>query len=217
MGPAATAEFLRLLAARTPAQKDSDHPIIYVLSDTSTPDRSAGILGTGENPSAQIQKNLETLAAWGADFLAVPCNTAHYFIDRFTKPLPIPLVHIVKETLLDAKKIAPRAWILATLGTMKSGLYQFHAQEIGYDLLMPSDEIQAEVEIVLRLVKSGELEKSGAEFKKIVQKLWTIDDAPVLTACTELPLAYDNSGLPHEKSVSSLQALAKACVREISF
>lgn len=213
MGPAATAEFLRLLSMHTPAKKDSDHPIIYLLSDPSIPDRSAGILGTGETPGTLIRKNLETIASWGADFLAVPCNTAHYFIDRFTTPLPIPLVHIVKETLLEAKKAAPRAWLLATLGTMRSGLYQDHAKAIGYELLIPTEKVQNDVENVLRLVKSGNLAESGAEFKKIIEHLWSINDIPVATACTELPLAYDHTGLPPEKSVSSLLALTKACVR----
>jgi aspartate racemase len=34
-------------------------------------------------------------------------------------------------------------------------------------------------------------------------------------ACTELPLAYDASGLPADRAVSSLEALSDACVRAL--
>ena len=36
-----------------------------------------------------------------------------------------------------------------------------------------------------------------------------------MTACTEIPLGYDASGLSKEKSVSSLEALAEACITKL--
>ena len=50
--------------------------------------------------------------------------------------------------------------------------------------------------------------------KELVEKLWAERDIPVMTACTELPLGYDASGLPQERSVSSIGALGQmpACV-----
>ena len=40
-------------------------------------------------------------------------------------------------------------------------------------------------------------------------------DVPVMTACTELPLGYDASGLPAERSVSSIGALVDATVKQL--
>lgn len=215
MGPAATAEFLRLMTVYIPSPNDSGHPIVYVLSDPTTPDRSSAILGKGEDPSGRIRKNLETIASWGADFLAVPCNTAHYFIDRFTEPLQIKLVHIIEETIKATLAKTDRAWLVATLGTMNSGLYQTYADKMGLELLIPSRDLQNEGEAALRLVKAGKLEESGRKMKEIAEQLWAIDDVQIIGACTELPLAYDASGLPPEKMVSSLSALAHACVSYI--
>ena len=45
----------------------------------------------------------------GAEVLAVPCNTAHYFIDDFKAALPQPLVHIIEETVLAAQRLNPEA------------------------------------------------------------------------------------------------------------
>jgi len=48
-----------------------------------------------------------------------------------------------------------------------------------------------------------------------VEALWRERDLPVCAACTELPLAYDASGLPQERTVSSLGALCEACLDKI--
>jgi len=212
MGPAATAEFLRLLAAYMPAESDQQHPIIYLLSDPTTPDRSAGILGIGEDPTPVIQKNMETLISWGSEALAVPCNTAHFFIDKFKSSLKVPLIHIVEATFSEALKLGTKAWLFSTVGTARSNLYQNYAKKIGYELIIPADDAQKEVDIVLRLVKSGKLQEAGDKFKKVIEESLSIDDSPMMMACTELPLAFDATGLKGDKSVSSLSALAKACI-----
>ncbi len=56
MGPAAAAEFLRLLAERAPVSRDQEHAVTYLLSDPQVPDRSSAILGTGEDPTERLKK-----------------------------------------------------------------------------------------------------------------------------------------------------------------
>mgnify|MGYP000843540179 FL=1 len=214
MGPAAAAEFLRLLAERAPVSRDQEHAVTYLLSDPQVPDRSSAILGTGEDPTERLKKNLLTLAGWGADFLAVPCNTAHFFIDRFRDELPVPLVHIIDETVGAAGRMSPEgAWLLATRGTMDSGLYQRYGEKRNYPFFIPSLEVQQKVQESIELVKSNRKAEGGELLKGVVLKLWEERDLPICAACTELPLAYDASGLPQEKTVSSLGALCGACLR----
>lgn len=216
MGPAACAEFMRLLAEKAPAQRDQEHPVMYVLSDPHIPDRTTAILGNGPDPTERLKKDLLTVAGWGVDYLAVPCNTAHIFIDRFRTELPVPLLHIVEETVAASQRQSPKgAWLLATEGTCKSGLYQHYAKKIGYEFREVTPEAQRDVTEALTLVKAGKLPESGACLRKVVEKLWRQEDIGVTTACTELPLAYDASGLPPEKSVSSLGALSDACLRAV--
>ena len=50
MGPAASAEFLKILAEKYPAEKDQDHPVVYMISDPKMPDRGRSIAGEGEDP-----------------------------------------------------------------------------------------------------------------------------------------------------------------------
>jgi aspartate racemase len=212
MGPAATAEFLRLLAGAVPAGSDQEHPRVVMLSDPGIPERTSSVLAGTDEPLPAIRDGLLQLASWGADLLAVPCNTAHVFIDRLDGELPVPLVHIIDATLHAAMRTSPDGgWLAATVGTVRSELYQRRAAEHGYRLLVPDPVRQDGIHRAGVLVKAGRVEEAGALLRASVRVLWRRHDLPVLTACTELPIAYTASGLPEERSVSSLAALASAC------
>ena len=216
MGPAATAEFLRLLAERAPASCDQEHGLVYVLSDPQIPDRSRAIMGIGEDPTERLKRGLLTLVGWGAGLLAVPCNTAHYFIDRFREELPVPLVHIVEETVAAAKTLSPQgSWLIGTLGTMRSGLFHEEAERHGYEFSIPHEEARIKLQTCIDLVKGGDSHAAGRVIKDVLLELWDEKDLPICVACTELPLAYEASGLPKERAVSSLVALCDSCLRSI--
>ena len=102
--------------------------MVYMIGDCEIPDRSTAIFGKGESPAPVLEARLRQLCDMGAEVLAVPCNTAHYFIDDFKAALPQPLVHIIEETVLAAQRLNPEgAWMLSTHGTRASGLYQKYA------------------------------------------------------------------------------------------
>ena len=54
LGPAASADFLRLLARLAPAERDQDHPVVYMYSNPQISDRSAAILGDGPSPEGDL-------------------------------------------------------------------------------------------------------------------------------------------------------------------
>jgi len=96
---------------------------------------------------------------------------------------------------------------------MDSGLYQRYGEKRNYPFFIPSLEVQQKVQESIELVKSNRKAEGGELLKGVVLKLWEERDLPICAACTELPLAYDASGLPQEKTVSSLGALCGACLR----
>ena len=217
LGPPAAAEFLRQMAIKCPAHIDQEHPVIYMIGDCDIPDRGTAIFGKGESPLPFLKRDLLQLGEMGADILAVPCNTAHFFIDQFKEELSIPLIHIVEETVKAAKALSPEkgAWMLSTKGTRSCGIYQKYAEVYGLTLYIPNEEQSDKAQQVINYVKANELAKAGLLMKALVEELWTERDVPVMTACTELPLGYDASGLPQERSVSSIGALADACVKAL--
>ena len=64
----------------------------------------------------------------------------------------------------------------------------------------------------LRAVKAGNMKEAGLLLRGVAEELWRERDLPIATACTELPLAYEASGLPLDRQVSSIQALSDACL-----
>ncbi|HDQ93214.1 MAG TPA: aspartate/glutamate racemase family protein [Synergistetes bacterium] len=216
MGPAATAEFLRILAEGAGAERDQDHSKIILFSNPQIPDRTAAITGGGEDPAPLLLEGLKTLESWGAQLLAVPCNTAHVFIDGFRDRLSVPLVHIVEETISRAMRISPEgAWLMATRGTSASGIYEAEAEKRGYSLMIPEPEKQKTLQEVIVLVKANRPVESGIRLGSCVMSLWAEKDLPVIGACTELPLAYKASGLDPSGMVSSLDSLALGCLERV--
>ncbi|MCF7936626.1 MAG: amino acid racemase [Synergistales bacterium] len=216
MGPAASAAFLRILAERTPAERDQDHPVVYLLSDPTVPNRTDALLGKGPDPTYQLRANLERLIAWGATLLAVPCNTAHAFLDRFRDELGVPLVHIVEATLATAAEANPEeAWLTASDGTVATGLYQRYANRKGYILREPEPSLQEQIQRTIALVKAGQTDRAAERFVEVAGALRAEADIPLVLACTELPLAADAAGLSGDRAVSSLTALADAVLERL--
>ena len=214
LGPAASAEFMRLMVVKAPANKDQEHPRVILLSNPQVPDRSTYIMGKGEDPEPELFEGLQKLSGWGADYLVVTCNTAHYYINHFRDKLDKPLLHIVEETIDAARNSsAEGAWLTATVGTIKVGIFQEQAKKNGYNLIVPDDEVQGMVQDAIFLYKAGKLEESGKLMRKACKKLWKIKRVPIVAACTEIPLAYEQAGLPPEMCISSLDALVDACIR----
>ena len=188
--------------------------MVYMIGDCEIPDRGTAICGQGPSPLPKLREDLLKLCELGADVLAVPCNTAHYFIDQFAEELPVPLVHIVESTVLATKAIAPNgAWMLSTKGTRACGLYQKYADKHGLKLFIPNEKQSDMSQQVINFVKANKFIEAGAVMRQLVEELWREQDVPVMTACTELPLGYDASGLPAERSVSSIGALVDATVK----
>jgi aspartate racemase len=216
MGPAATAEFLRLLADAVPATTDQDHPRLVLLSDPEIPDRTVAILENRRDAMNRITSDLLMLVGWGADLLAVPCNTAHALLQDGGADLPVPLVDIVTSTLNEAIRFSPDgSWLAASTGTVTSGLYQQRAERLGYHLAVPDGAVQSAIHETSLLVKANQVSSAGERFSEVAAALWNRRRLPLLAACTELPLAYAATGLPEPGMISSLAALARCCVEDL--
>lgn len=216
MGPAASAEFMRLLSEKSPATCDQEHPQVILYSNTKIPNRTDYILGKGPDPTSFLLEGLRSLLSWGADLLAVTCNTSHYYINKFPDEIKNKLISIVDETVDKCISVSPDGvWLTATLGTMNAGIYQSRAKEKDYNLLIPNLHQMEHIHLVTDMVKAGRVIDASILYKDICLQLWQEGNFPIIGACTELPIAYGKGGLPENRFISSLDSLAEACVREL--
>ncbi len=106
MGPEATVDFLRRIVAATPAQDDADHIRVLVDNNPKIPSRIAALVdGTGEDPLPILIAMAHGLEKQGADFLVIPCNTAHYYLPRIAEAVSIPLLDMVALSIARLPKV----------------------------------------------------------------------------------------------------------------
>lgn len=197
LGPMSSVYFYEMLTRHTPAACDQDHLDIVLSSRASTPDRTAYILGQSEaDPFSVMQRDAEMLVQYGATLLTIPCNTAHYFYDRLSSNLPVPILNMVRLTVQDAKAAGcTKLGILATTGTVDSHTYQRMCLAEGIDCAIPcpSDQ-QALMDIIYGQIKSGkpvDLER----FMGIADRLRQQGCQMAVLGCTELSLIKRDYGL----------------------
>ena len=154
MGPLATADLFEKITHLTKADADSKHIHVIIDSDTSIPDRTAAILGLGPDPTDELKAAAKRLENAGADILLMPCNTAHYFYPAIQASTKCPILHMLR---LTAEEIKSRGHIkvalLATDGTVKTGIYAKLFEEYGIDYMLPEPEEQR---LDLRRHKGGQ-------------------------------------------------------------
>ena len=153
MGPLATADLFEKITHLTKADADSKHIHVIIDSDTSIPDRTAAILGLGPDPTDELKAAAKRLENAGADILLMPCNTAHYFYPAIQASTKCPILHMLR---LTAEEIKSRGHIkvalLATDGTVKTGIYAKLFEEYGINYMLPEPEEQR---LVMSMIYDG--------------------------------------------------------------
>lgn len=98
LGPMATAFFMQMVIEMTKAQTDQEHIEMLIHSRPQIPDRTNYILGLSDkNPIPDMVQVGRALEDQGADLIAIPCITAHYFYGELCREIDIPIIHIVSE------------------------------------------------------------------------------------------------------------------------
>ncbi len=187
MGPAATIEYFRRLVEKTPAAFDQAHVRILIDNNPHIPDRTDAIFGTGPDPSPVLASMARGLAASGADFLTMPCNTGHVFKAAINEAVDIPFVDMIDVTVQSVS--ARTVGLLATTGTLRTGLYTSACAARGIQLMLPDESDQELVMDIIRRVKAGGTGASVAPFaSSVVARLAERGAEAVIAGCTEISL-----------------------------
>jgi aspartate racemase len=218
MGPAATVDLMNRIISLTDAERDQDHIPMLVDNNTRIPDRTEAILHGGESPVSEMLASAKRLEAAGADFIIVPCHTAHYFLPQIEEKIGIPVLDMPTETakLLKIKGVK-RASVLATDGTVESGLYGAALERMGIQTVYPdADEQRLVMSLVYDYIKKGVTDPSKLPREAVTRMVGDLSSQGaevLLLACTELPIAFSLMGLRSEAFVDPTIVLAKSAIR----
>ena len=182
MGPLATARFYENIIKSTQAQKDQDYIDMVILNASYIPDRTQAILHGGESPLPYLLDALETLENCGCDLIAIPCNTSHYFYGEMQNKCKTKILNMIDLTAEKLEKSGvAQVYLMATAGTIKTGVYQKELSKRNIEIIVPTDEEINEMMRVIYEVKAGKtpdlckLEETARSYGKTV-----------ILGCTEL-------------------------------
>lgn len=214
MGPESTVDFMAKVIAATPAGTDQDHARLLVDQNPRVPSRQAAILEGAEDPGAALAAMARGLEQAGADFLVMPCNTAHAFAPAIEAAVSVPLVSIIDVTV-DACRNNDAVGLLATAGCLDAGLYQQALADAGIAVVVPDEAGVDEIQQLVMAIKGGDRGPDiAARMRAVAEALVRRGATALVAACTEIPLVLDESmiGVPLILSTDVLAAeTARIC------
>ncbi len=241
LGPDATVDLMREINNNTRlmlnAQRDQDHLRVLVASNASTPDRTAHInswLGKSENAaedpffhlvSSYLDLKGKQNQKQRVKYVGIPCNTAHFYVDALQQFMDedgsgMKIVHMIEAVAQKLRREHTdirTVGLLATSGTIDTGLYQEVLEESGLKVLVPDQKDQAE--LVMKGiydehegVKAGSIEKPRERFVEASEKLRGQGAQAIIEGCTEIPLALAQKDIEDMLVINPTTILAQRLI-----
>lgn len=190
LGPMATVYFLECITRMTAVEKDQEHPRVFLESIPDIPDRTDYILGKStDNPLPPMIEAGKSLEKMGADFITMPCVTAHYFYDALSRELQIPMIPLTRVLAEDIRnKGIEKVGIMATSGTIESKAIERELEKAGIQSVIPNAALQ---ESLMNIIY-GQIKKDAPiqwdDVERITHALKEQGAEKIILGCTELPL-----------------------------
>jgi aspartate racemase len=223
MGPEATLDCFAKIIKNTPAKKDQEHLRVIIDSNPKVPDRTAAIIGKGESPVAVIAAGCRALERAGADFVIIPCVSAHFFLTEIRKQSNLPILSIfdaVSEAIGRNHPGLKTVGLLATTGTVLGGFFQKRLAADGIKTVVPDESVQSGIMDAIYEIKNIHAARARTEITAglIAAAESLISKKPqgsqgIIAGCTEIPLALGQEHLP-VPYFDALDILARAAIRK---
>ncbi len=217
MGPEATSDLFKKIIYFTDANSDQEHIHLVIDNNTNINDRSYYILNKQNSPEKELIKTAQTLEKYGVDFIAMPCNTAHYFYEKIQLSVGIPILNMIKETAtyLKENKKGLNFTLLATEGTYTSDIYIKEFEKFGLNIIYPKKEHKnILMEAIYNFKKSKPVDTE--KLNNFLYKMNSIKPSLFVLGCTELPLIFKKYSIKYEY-IDTTEILAKSIIKRANY
>lgn len=193
LGPETTSKFyLKVLAEAKTIDPSHRPPMIIWNVPINLKTEESFIKG---NDETQTYINLLVEAAVrlekaGADYLVIPCNTVHIFLEKIRQAVKIPILSIIEETnnFLEQHSIK-KVGLLATSTTINHRLYNSVLEKNGIEVIIPSVDKQNLLnQSIARLVNNEYSDLDRERIQEIIFSLSNQGVQTTLLACTDFQL-----------------------------
>ena len=218
MGPEATLDLFGKIIANTPAKRDQDHLRVVIDSNPKVPDRTAAIMAGGESPVPAMRAGIAALKRAGADFVVIPCVSAHFFLDELQCEAGLPILSmfdVTAEHIRQHHAHIRTIGMLATTGTIKGGRFRTKLEQSGAVVLTPEEPDQERAMAAIYAIKGAAgargREAIGVELRAVAERLIRRGAQGVVAGCTEIPLVLKPGDL-EVPVFDTLLLLARAAI-----
>lgn len=163
---------------------------------------------SGQVAKDMLIEEMNRLAAYGAEEIAIVCNTIHIYIDEFRKFSKVKVLSILEET---SKKIKSDGYkkvgLIATPTTLKSKIYQDNFDINGIVYVTPTEsEIKMLGETIPDILGGKQTKKMRGSYQKMIANLQGAGAEALVFGCTELGVLITEKDveLPIINSVTAL-------------
>ncbi|MDM1044837.1 aspartate/glutamate racemase family protein [Myroides sp. 1354] len=214
MEPRSTTPFLELVLDECQSQYnavlDEEFPeiILYSLPTPFYLDRDID----HQLMQKTIVKGLQKLEANGVHSIAMPCNSAHIYIDSLQNSIDTKLFNMVEETLNELPMKQTRTTLFATSTTYDAQIYQKGLEEKGHVFIFePAWQLELNT-IIAGIKKDKTNPQNQLLWEQLIHKVKPKVEA-ILIACTDLNAVIQS--VPNEIIlIDSSKSLAKAFIKD---
>ncbi len=218
LGPETTAEFYLEVIFQCQKLNHIERPSIVIASVPLLFEIERDLIASNTGKERYIPflvNEAKRLEKSGVDFIVMPCNSLHVFIEDIRKAVSIPVLSIVEETAIYVKqKGFSIVGLISTSATVANNVYESKFKENDIKFVTPNDLQRAKMDkIIQRLIEGQHLNSDRELILEVVNELSGQNVECVALACTDLQLLLPSGGAV--PIFDTMKLLAEATVREI--
>lgn len=194
MGSYATLHFFEAVLKAFPAQKEWDRPRVLIDNRCTMPSRVLAVLEgvKYEQLVAELTDSVRSLIHAGATKIILACNTSHCFLKDIYANVPEAegkIVSIIEACCREIAEAGENAVsLIASEGTIQSGVFAQGLQPYGIDVHSPENEQYLMQRELIEAVKQDQITDEVVE--RFVDLIKSFSGDALILGCTEFPVLF---------------------------
>ncbi len=214
-GPETTAEFYVSVVNKNRSMSDA-HPSILIHNSPVPFELEENAVKNAKDLDKFLPILLNSLKIieGESDFIVLPCNTLHMFIEDLRSVSKKPVLSIIEEISAEAKlRKLKKVGLLATLKTFRENIYDKKLRENGMEIVKPPERDMIRLSQIIHLILTGaKSDALKAELLVMADGLKQKGAEEIILGCTDLQLMLkkEDSPLP---LIDTMDVLANSTVK----
>nr|WP_295873269.1 amino acid racemase [uncultured Chitinophaga sp.] len=199
MGSRAGSFLLKKIIDYSPAITDQEFLEIIFHNNSITPDRTRAIIYNEPSPVSSLLKSIDLFNNNQVEVIAMGCMTAYYYFDQifpYTGARIINPFQLIGEYLRDEHPRVTRVGLLATTGTVKTGLFHKALKDCGVEVVTLPLRKQEELFMRAVYMKNGFKSAHISDEARVLmltafRELGALNVDLIIGGCTEVSVGVD--------------------------